>query len=600
MPSIIKGYEYDIFISYRQKDNKYDGWVTEFATNLKKELDATFKEDISVFFDINPTDGLLETHLVDRSLEGKLKCFIFIPVISRTYCDPKSFAWKYELCAFNDLSKTDQFGRDLKLKNGNVASRILPVMIHNLDIDDKALLKNELDIELRGIEFIYTEPGVNRPLRSSDNKNDNQNKTDYRNQVNKVANAVKEIMGSLKEPNAQNNDPVSGKKPERKKIRGRFKKNIINKIILSIIALVILISVSVLSVKNYSPPVRPIPPNTNKITSNPVAYNWFAKAEFRLNPTNKAGIDSCIFFLTRAIEADSNFALAYAELSRAYSFKNYFTDPEGGYMEKAYVAAQRSLFINPNLAEGYFARAYCIYNFQQKFPHEQVIVEYKKAIALKPDFDEAYHYLGIIYFHIGLTDEAFKAFNKALQINPDNSIARLDMTSAYFFSGERNNLEQMLDLVQRIPYNLKNSIVATFSAIALIDLGRIQEAEISLTEAIKKDTSDLLINSAMAILLAKKGDKEGALKRIEFCEKKNLDMSIFHHVGYNLAVAYALLGNKQKSVEELIWAKDNGFPNYTYFRDDPLLISLHQYPPYLELLNKLKIQWEMFRKIARE
>ena len=36
MASIIPGYEYDIFISYRQKDNKYDGWVTEFVDNLKK------------------------------------------------------------------------------------------------------------------------------------------------------------------------------------------------------------------------------------------------------------------------------------------------------------------------------------------------------------------------------------------------------------------------------------------------------------------------------------------------------------------------------------------------------------------------------------
>ena len=28
MPSIIEGYNYDIFISYRQKDNKGDMWVS--------------------------------------------------------------------------------------------------------------------------------------------------------------------------------------------------------------------------------------------------------------------------------------------------------------------------------------------------------------------------------------------------------------------------------------------------------------------------------------------------------------------------------------------------------------------------------------------
>jgi hypothetical protein len=96
MSSIIEGYNYDIFISYRQKDNKGDRWVSEFVDALKVELESTFKEEISVYFDINPNDGLLETHDVNESLKEKLKCLVFIPIISRTYCDPKSFAWEHE------------------------------------------------------------------------------------------------------------------------------------------------------------------------------------------------------------------------------------------------------------------------------------------------------------------------------------------------------------------------------------------------------------------------------------------------------------------------------------------------------------------------
>jgi len=74
MSSLVPGFEYDIFISYRHKDNKYDGWVSEFVANLKRELEATFKEEVSVYFDENPHDGLLKTHDVDKSLESKLKC----------------------------------------------------------------------------------------------------------------------------------------------------------------------------------------------------------------------------------------------------------------------------------------------------------------------------------------------------------------------------------------------------------------------------------------------------------------------------------------------------------------------------------------------
>jgi TolB-like protein/cytochrome c-type biogenesis protein CcmH/NrfG len=198
MSSIIPGYEYDIFISYRQKDNKGDRWVSEFAEALKTELESTFKEEVSVYFDINPHDGLLETHDVDASLKEKLKCLVFIPIISRTYCDPKSFAWEYEFKAFVEQASQDQFGLKIKLPNGNIANRVLPIRIHDLDIADIKEYESVLGGVLRGIEFIYKELGVNKPLTADDDEKKNLNNTKYRIQINKTANAVKEIIAGLK------------------------------------------------------------------------------------------------------------------------------------------------------------------------------------------------------------------------------------------------------------------------------------------------------------------------------------------------------------------------------------------------------------------
>jgi len=199
MASIIPGYNYDIFISYRQKDNKGDRWVSEFVDALKTELESTFKEEISVYFDINPHDGLLETHDVDESLKEKLKCLVFIPIISRTYCDPKSFAWEHEFKAFIEQASKDQYGLKVKLSGGNVANRVLPVQIHELDSDDKKMVEDELGGHIRGIEFIYKSPGINRPLLpKEENPQDNLNHTNYKDQINKVANAIDEILHGLK------------------------------------------------------------------------------------------------------------------------------------------------------------------------------------------------------------------------------------------------------------------------------------------------------------------------------------------------------------------------------------------------------------------
>jgi dipeptidyl aminopeptidase/acylaminoacyl peptidase len=223
MPSIIEGYNYDIFISYRQKDNKHDGWVTEFVDNLKGELESMFKDEISVYFDINPSDYLLESYDVDASLKEKLKCLIFIPIISRTYCDPKSFAWDNELKAFVNEASGDKFGFKIKLPNGNVANRVLPIRIHDLDIADVKLFESVVGGVLRSIDFVYKETGVNRQLRAKDDdiiKSPNQ--ILYRDQINKVALAIRDIIESMKSPAAP--DKAKGKeiqdkeKVERKEI----------------------------------------------------------------------------------------------------------------------------------------------------------------------------------------------------------------------------------------------------------------------------------------------------------------------------------------------------------------------------------------------
>lgn len=248
MPSLLPGYEYDIFISYRQNDNR-SGWVTEFVNALEEELSATIKQPVSVYFDSNPHDGLLETHSVDKSLENKLRCLIFIPILSQTYCDPTSFAWQHEFSAFNNKAKADPVGRDVKLGNGNVSSRILPIKIHDLESEDKKLLESELGGVLRAVEFIFRSAGVNRPLRAQEeHPQDNLNKTFHRDQINKVANAIKELLTALRNPEAEklayNGRPKPASTPGRRKVA----------MAVSLVGLLIL---SVLWYMNYGNGIKP-------------------------------------------------------------------------------------------------------------------------------------------------------------------------------------------------------------------------------------------------------------------------------------------------------------------------------------------------------
>jgi eukaryotic-like serine/threonine-protein kinase len=233
MSSIIEGYSYDIFISYRQKDNKHDSWVTEFVDNLKGELESMFKDEVSLYFDVNPSDYLLESYDVDASLKDKLKSLVFVPIISRTYCDPRSFAWDNELKAFVRMATEDRFGFKIKLPHGNVANRVLPIRIHDLDLEDIKLFESVVGGMMRSIDFVYKETGVNRQLTAKDdNILRSPGQVLYRDQINKVALTIKEIIESMKYPNQEEKPKrieILQDKGEERKEKGVEKPIIIEK-----------------------------------------------------------------------------------------------------------------------------------------------------------------------------------------------------------------------------------------------------------------------------------------------------------------------------------------------------------------------------------
>ncbi len=188
-------YDCDIHVSFRLNDNKYDGWVTEFVEKLNQELGATLKDKLTIYFDRNLDESRLQSKEGDT-----VKSLIFIPVVSQTYCDIQSPVWVKEFNAFQEMVKSDSLGSGIRLPSGNLSSRVIPVKIHEIDKEDIRLLETSLSGDLRSVDFIYREEGVNRPLRPiDDDKPGSHLRPMYRNQINKLANALKEIVVGIKQ-----------------------------------------------------------------------------------------------------------------------------------------------------------------------------------------------------------------------------------------------------------------------------------------------------------------------------------------------------------------------------------------------------------------
>ena len=99
-------------------------------------------------------------------------------------------------------------------------------------------------------------------------------------------------------------------------------------------------------------------------------------------------------------------------------------------------------------------------------------------------------------------------------------------------------------------------------------------------------------NSVRAMMLAKAGRRSDAEDAIAHAVTLGNNFGHFHHTAYNIASAYSLLGNRDKAIEYLQRAADDGFPCYPLFASDTQLDGLRQDPRFIALMAKLERDWK--------
>ncbi|HEX7421707.1 MAG TPA: protein kinase, partial [Thermoanaerobaculia bacterium] len=138
-------------------------------------------------------------------------------------------------------------------------------------------------------------------------------------------------------------------------------------------------------------PAVPVAPQSTPIRSKAAytpdsrAYDAYVHAKVNVSNENPVNNDKAIKLLEKAVSLDPKFALAYAELARAYHIKSFFykaRDENARLEEDAQVAVEKALALDPNLAEAHLARGLVLWTHNNRFPHEEAVKSYKQALAL--------------------------------------------------------------------------------------------------------------------------------------------------------------------------------------------------------------------------
>ena len=78
---------------------------------------------------------------------------------------------------------------------------------------------------------------------------------------------------------------------------------------------------------------------------------------------------------------------------------------------------------------------------------EKALVELDEAIALGPKFGDLHNYRGVALCEVGRVDEGIAAFRRAVALNADYAVAKLNLAFAYIRAGQFKESEHQLELV---------------------------------------------------------------------------------------------------------------------------------------------------------
>jgi DNA-binding winged helix-turn-helix (wHTH) protein/tetratricopeptide (TPR) repeat protein len=330
------------------------------------------------------------------------------------------------------------------------------------------------------------------------------------------------------------------------------------------------------------------------------AYDLYIRGKVTAGSENLDDTNEAISLLEAAVDLDPCCAGAYAQLARAYNTRSFkFTSQADGrrFRENADVALAKALDLDPNLAEGHFARGLILWTKAKGFPHEQAIRSFKTALELDPDADETHHQLSLVYSHVGLLDEARSHVDRAIDLNPNNTMARFRVG---VYAAWQCRFEDALAVLKTVPSDVSPVLVDRVRAEVYVQLGRPDKARPIIDSYLARHPNDEggSLTGVRALLLAKAGETREARSTIARAIELGTGFGHFHHTAYNIAATYAALQEPAEAVNWIEAAADDGFPCYPCFERDPNLDSLRGYSRFVDLMSLLHKQWRHFKRIA--
>ena len=281
---------------------------------------------------------------------------------------------------------------------------------------------------------------------------------------------------------------------------------------------------------------------TRNYTDDSAAYQLYLQGRFHWNKGTVAGYRNAIEYFQRAIQRDSNYALAYSGLADSYLLLG------STYVEslpEAKAAAERARELDPNLAEAHVALGQIKLWLDWQWPaaereftegirlnpssalaHSQyagylatvnrladALTEAQQALQLDPLSVAVNTDLGWVLLFADRRADAIAQFGKTLEFDANAVSARRGLGIALSLDGRHD--DAIAELTRALAQSENSPVVMGHLAAAYALAGRKSESEKLLQQLQSLSERQYVPSTAIALVLAARGERNAALDRLD-------------------------------------------------------------------------------------
>jgi tetratricopeptide (TPR) repeat protein len=312
----------------------------------------------------------------------------------------------------------------------------------------------------------------------------------------------------------------------------------------------------------------------------PESHDAYLKGRYFFNRPSDENLHKAIVQFEEAVKRSPAFAAAYSGLSDAYLWAGY----NEGFITafaarpKAKAAAEKAVQLDSSSAEAHRSLATFKLFYELDWPGCER--EFRRAIALNPNYAFAHDQFGMALAFTGRYDESIAESKRAAELDPLSPQVLVDATMAPMFQKNFDAAKALARKAGELDPTYFFPVMA--EGWAAIEAGKFREA----VPLIRKSTTmgaPPFVTAYLAYTLAAVGDRVGAMATLDTLKKMSEGGRV---LPFNLALVYLGLGDHARALDYLEQARAANSQMMAWIGHDAMFDPLRAEPRFKALIKK--------------